>query len=133
MQKRVNNPKGHVATLKPRWKQGESGNPAGRPKRNRELTLYISEKTDEGRALVDQLCEMAVSSKVNARDRIRAIEMLLDRGFGKAVQPIEVGGEVSVHRDISGFSDVELMELVDLRRRVREGDGVVVEGQATII
>ena len=133
MQKRVTNPKGHVATLKPRWKKGESGNPTGRPKRNREITLYISEKTDEGRALVDQLCEMAVSPKVNPRDRIRAIEMLLDRGFGKAVQPIEVGGEVSVHRDISGFSDVELMELVDLRRRVREGDGVVVEGQATII
>ena len=133
MQKRVNNPKGHVATLKPRWKKGESGNPAGRPKRNREITLYISEKTDEGRALVDQLCEMAVSSKVNPRDRIRAIEMLLDRGFGKAVQPIEVGGEVSAHRDISGFSDVERMELVDRRRRVREGDGVVVEGQATII
>ena len=115
------------------WKKGQSGNPTGRPKRNRAITQYISEKTADGKKLIDELLKLSVNEDARDRDRIKAIEMLLERGFGKAVQQIEHGGEVSVTKDISGFSDTELMELVDLRRRVRENDGLVIEGESKLI
>ena len=57
-------------------------------------------------------------------DQIRAIEMLIDRAFGKAPQIVEIEGEV-VHKTISDFSDDELRSLVDLRRRIIEGSGTV--------
>ena len=53
-------------------------------------------------------------------DQLRAIEMLLERAFGKAAQVIEVDGEV-IHRNIDDFSDEELRGLVDLRKRIIEG------------
>ena len=72
----------------PRWVKGQSGNPGGRPK---GLATSIREKYGEdGATLIAQLHRVAFSRsrKMSTRDRLTAIEMLLDRGWGKAAQVI---------------------------------------------
>ena len=59
-------------------------------------------------------------------DQLRAIEMLLERAFGKAAQVIEVDGEI-IHRNIDDFSDEELRSLVDLRKRIIEGTSLPID------
>ena len=63
-------------------------------------------------------------------DQLRAIEMLMERAFGKAAQVIEVDGEV-VHRNIDDFSDDELRSLVDLRKRIIDGTSHPIEPDLT--
>jgi hypothetical protein len=71
-----------------------SGNVNGRPKGSRELLTLVRESTHDGRTLVDFLVQVAEGKPVMGRkpslaDRMRATELLLDRGWGKAVQRLE--------------------------------------------
>ena len=113
-----------------RFEKGTSGNMKGRPRKNPAITEYISEKTDEGRRIIDELWILVRDPGTRTRDRIKAMEILLDRGFGRAVQQVEIAGEVSVTRELGSFTDLELMELVDLRRKLRDEERVV-EGEVT--
>ena len=81
------------------WKPGQSGNPRGRPKGTRDLAGYVLETTDGGKELVDALLSLArgivpnvaaqegsrarKDQQVRPADQLKAIEMLLDRGFGR--------------------------------------------------
>ena len=81
------------------WQPGQSGNPSGRPKGTRDLAGYVLETTDGGKELVDALVSIArcvmpnvavqegsrtrKEQQVRPADQLKAIEMLLDRGFGK--------------------------------------------------
>ena len=81
------------------WKPGQSGNPAGRPRGTRNLDGYVLETTDGGKELVDTLVSIArgvmpnvaaqegsrprKDQQVRPADQLKAIEMLLDRGFGQ--------------------------------------------------
>ena len=107
----------------PPWRKGESGNPAGTPvKRSKDLAQKILFSTQNGEMLVRRLVALAQGeiegSKPN--DQIRAIELLMERAYGKATQVVEIEGEV-VHRAINDFSDDELRSLVELRRNIIEG------------
>ena len=111
----------------PQWHKGESGNPSGKPvKRGKDLANKILFSTQNGDMLVRRLVALAQGEIEGSKphDQIRAIEMLIDRAFGKAPQIVEIEGEV-VHKTISDFSDDELRSLVDLRRRIIEGSGTV--------
>ena len=111
----------------PQWRKGESGNPSGKPvKRGKDLANKILFSTQNGDMLVRRLVALAQGEIGGSKphDQIRAIEMLIDRAFGKAPQIVEIEGEV-VHKTISDFSDDELRSLVDLRRRIIEGSGTV--------
>ena len=93
-----------------------------------EKILYSTQDAD---VLVRRLVAVANGEIEGAKvsDQLRAIEMLLERAFGKAAQVIEVDGEV-VHRNIDDFSDDELRSLVDSRKRIIEGTSHTVdEGQ----
>ena len=120
--------------LAPPWRPGESGNSetGARPiKRSKELAEKILYSTQDADVLVRRLVAVANGEIEGAKvsDQLRAIEMLLERAFGKAAQVIEVDGEV-VHRNIDDFSDDELRSLVDLRKRIIEGTSHPVdEGQ----
>jgi len=79
-----------------------SGNPSGRPKGTRDLAGYVLESTDGGKELVGTLVSIAKGrgvmpnvpvregsrprkdQQVRPGDKLKAIEMLLDRGFGKS-------------------------------------------------
>ena len=84
------------------WQPGQSGNHSGRSKGTRDLAGYVLETTDGGKELVDALVSLArgvmpnvaaqKSSKprkdqqVRPADQLKAIEMLLDRGFGQGTR-----------------------------------------------
>ena len=111
--------------LAPQWKPGESGshgNGARPVRRSKDLAEKILYSTQNADVLVRRLVAVANGEIEGAKvaDQLRAIEMLMERAFGKAAQVIEVDGEV-VHRNIDDFSDDELRSLVDLRKRIIEG------------
>ena len=114
----------------PPWRKGESGNPSGKPvKHSKDLARKILFSTQNGEMLVRRLVALAQGEIEGSRpsDQVRAIELLLDRAFGKATQVIEIEGEV-VHRAINDFSDDELRALVDLRKRIIDGTSRVSDG-----
>ena len=91
----ANNPNNNLSP----WQPGQSGNPSGRPKGTRDLAGYVLETTDGGKELVDALLCIArgvmpsipaqegsrprKDHQVRSVDQLKAIEMLLDRGFGR--------------------------------------------------
>jgi hypothetical protein len=73
---------------------GQSGNPDGRPKRSRELLTLVRDSTQDGRMLIDLLVrivegEPVLGHKPTLADMMRASEILLDRGWGRAIQRID--------------------------------------------
>ena len=117
----------------PPWRKGESGNPAGTPvKRSKDLAKKILFSTQNGEMLVRRLVALAQGEIDGSRpsDQIRAIELLMERAYGKTAQVIEVEGEV-VHRAINDFSDEELRALVDLRTRIIDGTSKSIEPEFT--
>ena len=118
---------------RPQWRKGESGNPSGTPvKKSKDLAQKILFSTQNGEMLIRRLVALAQGKIEGSRpsDQIRAIELLMDRAFGKATQLIEVEGEI-VHRAINDFSDDELRALVDLRHRIIEGKASFIEEDIT--
>lgn len=74
------------------WKPGQSGNPKGVPKVIPNLDVYIIEiLTEEGTSGRDGLRVIleALRKKAAAGD-VRAIELLLDRAYGKVKQHIDL-------------------------------------------
>lgn len=81
--------------LKPAWKKGQSGNPKGRPKLPdlREALARVLADEQNGMTALEATLKALRAKAI--RGDIRAAEVLLDRAFGKAMQPTDVtsGGE----------------------------------------
>jgi len=75
----------------PRWVKGVSGNPGGRPKKVKEVAEYAKKYTIEA---IDVLVKIMRDDSAPETARIRAAEVILDRGLGKPVQSIV--GEVKM-------------------------------------
>lgn len=76
------------------FKPGQSGNPNGRPKKLPRLDDLLSDIMGEEKdgitaaeAILKRLRQMATQGN------IKAAEMLLDRSYGKARQPVELTGK----------------------------------------
>jgi hypothetical protein len=92
-----------------RWKPGQSGNPAGRPKASagqREAKALAKEHTA---AAIATLAEILKDKKATASARVAAATAILDRGHGKPLQQVEIG-EAGVFSDMS---DEELEAWID--------------------
>ena len=140
----ANNPNNNLSP----WKPGQSGNPSGRPKGTRDLAGYVLETTDGGKELVDALVSIArgvmpnvpaqegsrprKDQQVRPADQLNAIEMLLDRGFGKSPQQLDIAHSVS-DRPFANLSDETLMLLVENARQLEEGSGVVFDGEGKVV
>ena len=140
----ANNPNNSLSP----WKPGQSGNPSGRPKGTRDLAGYVLETTDGGKELVDALIciargavpNLAVQEgsrprkdqQVRPADQLKAIEMLLDRGFGRSPQQLDIARSVS-DRPLANLSDEMLMLLVGNAEQLEEGNGVVIDGDGQVV
>ena len=124
------------------WQPGQSGNPSGRPKGTRDLAGYVLETTDGGKELVDALVSIArgimpnvavredsrprKDQQVRPADQLKAIEILLGRGFGRSPQQLDIAHSVS-DRPLEHLSDETLRLLVENARQLKEGSGVVMD------
>jgi hypothetical protein len=75
-----------------KFQKGVSGNSSGRPKLDPELKLKIK---DLGHEALDVLASLMRNSE-DDNVRSKAAQYLADRHFGKASQPIEASGEISL-------------------------------------
>jgi len=72
------------------FKPGQSGNPSGRPKIPKEVVDAARAHTTRA---IEVLSEILNDVTAKAKDRISAANALLDRGWGKPVQAVSVGGD----------------------------------------
>jgi len=130
----ANNPNNNLSP----WQPGQSGNPSGRPRGTRDLAGYVLETTDGGKELVDALLSIArgvmpnvavqegsrprKDQQVRPADQLKAIEMLLDRGFGRSPQQLDIAHGVS-NRPMEHLSHQTLRLLEGNARQIQEGGG----------
>ena len=130
------------------WQPGQSGNPSGRPRGTRDLAGYVLETTGGGRELIDSLLAIArgvmpnvavqegsrprKDQQVRPADQLKAIEMLLDRGFGRSRQQLDIAHSVS-DRPLEHLSDATLRLLVEYGQQLEEGSGVVVDEDGQVV
>ena len=70
--------------------------------------------------------------QVRPADQLKAIEMLLDRGFGGSPQQLDIAHNVS-SRPLEHLSDETLRLLVENARQLEEGSGVVIDEDGQVI
>ena len=70
--------------------------------------------------------------QVQPADQLKAIEMLLDRGFGRSPQQLDVAHNVS-DRPLEHLSDETLRLLVENARQLKQGSGVVIDGDGQVV
>lgn len=75
------------------WQPGQSGNPGGRPKENAEIKALARE---HGQDAIAKLVELLDSSNPSVA-RAAAVD-LLDRGYGKPSQTLDVDARVELSR-----------------------------------
>jgi len=108
----------------------------------------VLETTDGGKELVDALVSIArgvmpyVAAQESSRprkdqqvrpaDQLKAIEMLLDRGFGRSPQQLDIAHSVT-NRPLEHLSDETLRLLVENARQLTDGNGVVIDGNGQVV
>ena len=65
-------------------------------------------------------------------DQLKAIEILLDRGFGRSPQQLDIAHSVS-NRPLEHLSDETLRLLVENARQLEEGSGLVIDGDGQVV
>ena len=65
-------------------------------------------------------------------NQLKAIEMLLDRGFGRSPQQLDIAHGVS-DRSLEHLSDETLRLLVENARQIREDGGIVIDGDGQVV
>ena len=70
--------------------------------------------------------------QVRPADQLRAIEMLLDRGFGRSPRQLDIAHSVS-DGPLEHLSDKTLRLLVENARQLEEGSGVVIDGDGQVV
>ena len=95
-------------------------NKSPKSKMSEGLAVKVRNLVGDGDKLTHLLFAIANGSEPSAKvsDRLSAINMLLDRGWGKPVTSLEVSGEVNVTSVIQTLDTADLKDLVSMRERV---------------
>ena len=90
------------------------------PKLSEGLSKKVRNLVGDGEKLAHLLFAIANGSEPQAKisDRLSAINMLFDRGWGKPVSSLEVSGEVNVTNIIQTLDTSDLKDLVRLREEL---------------
>ena len=115
----------------PGFKPGQSGNPGGRPKglakRVRELV------GEDGERIIEFMASVMNDETARKADRLEAAKWLADRGFGRAIQGLEIDVAQRGYLDITQMSTDDLKTLRDILVRNRlDADEMVESGQVAI-
>ena len=73
-----------------RYKPGQSGNPAGRPKKTREEEALLEQLKKLTPLALQKMEQMLSNDRVAALAKVRIIEIILERTFGKVENPVKV-------------------------------------------
>ncbi len=98
---------------------GQSGNIAGRPSSERQVTEAARNLAQEG---LEALAEVMRDKRAVALARVRAVEIILERGYGKAPQRVLLAAETA------GLDNPELRRF--LAGVLSEMATEVIEGEA---
>ena len=80
--------------------------------RTKSIAQMVRDATNGGQALIDALVEMALDADAAYRDRTTAAGILLDRGFGKAVETsLTLNVDAGSSEALSALADAELERL----------------------
>ena len=107
-----------------------------RPKLSEALSKKIRNLVGDGDKLANLLFAIANGSEPQAKvsDRLSAINMLFDRGWGKPVSSVEVTGEVNVTNVIHTMDSSDLKDLVRLREQLLAHDeSNVIDGSVSSV
>lgn len=93
------------------WKKGQSGNPAGAPKKIPALDQLLADVLSEEKDGIEaaKAILMALRAKATKGD-VRAAEVLLDRAYGKSKQYVDM--------DLS--SEVKVVNIIELPSNNRD-------------
>ena len=83
-----------------RFQPGNSGNPRGRPKRDFDVAELARQHTN---AAVETLAEVMSDRRAPASARVSAAQALLDRGYGRPPQSLDLAHQNSFSRDFEEF------------------------------
>ena len=115
--------KGQVLTgefVKRKWAPGQSGNPSGSSKAKRDLTAQARTMAP---AVLAKLYTLCLGGK--GMTAVRAGEVILERAYGKAVQPVQ--GEKGVPLDEAlGKAAAALVDAALTAKRQRERETLVI-------
>ena len=98
---------------------GVSGNPGGRP---RSMGGYIRSITSDGEEIVDLMVAVMRGETINGmkpkiKDQMDAVSWLADRGFGRAITPVEATTRsMNVDMTLSELSTERLLALLQESR-----------------
>ncbi len=94
----------NTAGLVKPWQKGQSGNPKGRRPLDPEVKAILE---DASPAMVQNLVDLAInkSGKVPTGHQIRAIEVGLDRLWGKPESKVKVTGRVDFAHLLAEFTE----------------------------
>ena len=73
-----------------RFKPGQSGNPAGRPKKTKEEEVMLSQLKALTPLALEKMEKMLKNDHVAALAKVRIIEIILERTFGKVESSVKV-------------------------------------------
>jgi hypothetical protein len=110
---------------------GQSGNPGGRPK---GLSRRVRELVGEdGEAIIEFMAGVMADETARKADRLEAAKWLADRGFGRAIQGLEVDVAQRHYLDIAQISTEDLEALLVMVEKYRmDADEVVESGRLEI-
>lgn len=103
------------------FKPGQSGNPGGKAK---GVASYAREKSGkDGRKLINLLVKIASDASEKTGDRIRAAELVLERGWGKAPAFAPIEGENPLELDDISREVAGALDELAARREARVSGG----------
>ncbi len=114
------------------FKPGQSGNPGGRPAGYNGLAKQIRAATNNGKELLDLLLDIArgqIPGGSTAKEKMVAAQILLNRGWGKAPETVEViSRRLEPTIDVRGWS-VEKLEKVRALRDLLQPAVIPIESE----